>query len=655
MASTLSSLASLSNLNQALATHMTGHGLAPQPLSLAALAALHPHSRNSTPTLSTSPASSLSPPNIPGLSAGNLTQPHTRAPPPEQPFNPTSVSLDIRTPEELQALNTFLLALGRDIASVPRQPIHESHNNNNHPHPHPHSHSQSHHAPRVQINDTLSPDNWFDSDTFGQFSLSSLPGLSPAHDTHHGSYPQNLHGSKHGYSENPSISNMYRPFDELNDSLGLGSGQEKRLAVSSLTPPPANVSPISTSSSIGSSHATGGPASLEASHHLRSGSSSGSHPQFLDHHVGGLGHQVKTTFGSQVRKSSLSGGQLSAPSLGVREGAGLLGPQGVKSALRLQASPRAAPEREKMGKIREDKEDEDEDEDIDELEDDHSTSEGEGAQEKMLLDVPSRLPTPSPASRDTIEEDVDEAAESPDAGLAAHKPTHSLYPLLHIEGDPALKLPALDFKGDKGDSKSPALPSITATVPISSLRSSQSTKSSEASSVSSLYADLSASSSLNQIQDRALTRSASPTSSGSSMSPRRRPSVSSVSSASPPASNRNNVVLPSLASIILDTPPHTEEKLPAAPPAPAPVVSVEEISMEERVRHAALVRNLIIYVNLTYLRTQEALKRAAAVAAAKDDSDVESMEVDEDGEVRSAYRAGSMGSRASVRSVSVGV
>jgi len=71
--------------------------------------------------------------------------------------------------------------------------------------------------------------------------------------------------------------------------------------------------------------------------------------------------------------------------------------------------------------------------------------------------------------------------------------------------------------------------------------------------------------------------------------------------------------------------------------------------MEERARHVALVRNLIIYVNLTYLKNQEALERAAA-AAAKD----EGMDVDEDGEVRSAYRAESVESRISVGSVSVG-
>ena len=113
---------------------------------------------------------------------------------------------------------------------------------------------------------------------------------------------------------------------------------------------------------------------------MRTSTSSESQPQYIEH-IGGVGHQVKTSFGSQVRRTSLSGGQLSAPSLGVREGAGLLGPQGVKSALRLQASPRAAAERERMGKVEEDQEDEGDA--IDELADDASTT-SEGVQEKWF-------------------------------------------------------------------------------------------------------------------------------------------------------------------------------------------------------------------------------------------------------------------------------
>jgi hypothetical protein len=435
---------------------------------------------------------------------------------------------------------------------------------------------------------------------------------------------------------------LYRQFDELSN-LGLGSGQDRKLTVSSLTPPPANVSPISPSSSVGSSHATGGLASFD-SRHMRAGSSSGPYSQYLDH-VGGPGIPVKTSFGNQIRRTTVGGGQLSAPSLGVREGAGLLGPQGVQSALRLQASPRAAGESKKMENIKEDKR----------CEDEHigepvagGSAGSEEPQERMVLDAPSRTHTPSPAFRSAVEEDSEGSEGSLDPELSAHRPNHSLYPLLRIEGDPALKLPALEFKGE---TKSPPLPSIAATVPISSLRSSASTKSGEVPSVGSLYAGLSsavamsASSSFHKIQDRALTRSVSPSSSGPSTSPRR-PSISSVSSSSPSATGKNNVVLPSLASVILDTPPLTEEKSLGSAPA-----STEEISMEDRARHAALIRNLIIYVNLTYLTNQETLKQGAVATS---ENDGEGMEVDEDSEVGSVHRAGSVESGASVRDVSVG-
>jgi len=110
-----------------------------------------------------------------------------------------------------------------------------------------------------------------------------------------------------------------------------------------------------------------------------------------------------------------------------------------------------------MRKIKGDQEDEDED--IDELADDASTT-SEGVQEKMVLDVPSRLPTPTPASKTTaVSGDAESPVGASDPELAAHKPGHSLYPLLHIEGDPALKLPALDFKGDsKSPLSRPSLP-----------------------------------------------------------------------------------------------------------------------------------------------------------------------------------------------------
>lgn len=72
-------------------------------------------------------------------------------------FNPRSVSLDIRTPEELAAVNEFLVTLGRDV-SANRPPVHS-----------PSSHS------------SLSP-NYFDAANLSQLGLAGMPGLPGSND-----------------------------------------------------------------------------------------------------------------------------------------------------------------------------------------------------------------------------------------------------------------------------------------------------------------------------------------------------------------------------------------------------------------------------------------------------------------------------------------
>lgn len=72
-------------------------------------------------------------------------------------FNPRSVSVDIRTPEELAAVNEFLLTLGRDVSgSVGRQSQPQSTHN---------GHSG------------LSPDTYFDAVSLTQLGLSGMPGI----------------------------------------------------------------------------------------------------------------------------------------------------------------------------------------------------------------------------------------------------------------------------------------------------------------------------------------------------------------------------------------------------------------------------------------------------------------------------------------------
>ena len=68
-------------------------------------------------------------------------------------FNPRYVSLDIRTPEELAAVNGFLLALGRDVSGLARYPTAPSHPTN------------------------LSTENYFDPATLSQLGLTGMPGI----------------------------------------------------------------------------------------------------------------------------------------------------------------------------------------------------------------------------------------------------------------------------------------------------------------------------------------------------------------------------------------------------------------------------------------------------------------------------------------------
>ncbi|EDR10413.1 uncharacterized protein LACBIDRAFT_317311 [Laccaria bicolor S238N-H82] len=64
-------------------------------------------------------------------------------------FNPRSTSLEIRTPEELAAVNEFLLTLGRDVSDGRHQPV-----------------------PSPNL-----PTDAFDAANLSQFGLAGMPGL----------------------------------------------------------------------------------------------------------------------------------------------------------------------------------------------------------------------------------------------------------------------------------------------------------------------------------------------------------------------------------------------------------------------------------------------------------------------------------------------
>ncbi|TBU49317.1 hypothetical protein BD309DRAFT_986623 [Dichomitus squalens] len=75
-------------------------------------------------------------------------------------FPPRSVSFDIRTPEELAAVNEFLITLGRDVAGAAAHPRHQ------------HSHS----VPHANIDEA----SFFDPANLAQLGLAGMPGMPSA-------------------------------------------------------------------------------------------------------------------------------------------------------------------------------------------------------------------------------------------------------------------------------------------------------------------------------------------------------------------------------------------------------------------------------------------------------------------------------------------
>ncbi|KAF8913066.1 hypothetical protein CPB84DRAFT_511204 [Gymnopilus junonius] len=106
-------------------------------------------------------------------------------------FNPRSVSLDIRTPEELAAVNEFLVALGRDVSGSSGRPQQQQ----------PPSHSN------------FTVDSYFDANSLSQLGLAGMPGL-PVGNSNFAESPygtstqQQYASSSMGYSSRPSHSSM---------------------------------------------------------------------------------------------------------------------------------------------------------------------------------------------------------------------------------------------------------------------------------------------------------------------------------------------------------------------------------------------------------------------------------------------------------------
>lgn len=97
-------------------------------------------------------------------------------------FNPRSVSLDIRSPEELAAVNHFLLTLGRDVVS----------------------------APESRISSNTQAYNYFDYEQLSHLGLTGMPGMPTPGATGHSSNTYTNSGGQHSsqtafYTNNSSM------------------------------------------------------------------------------------------------------------------------------------------------------------------------------------------------------------------------------------------------------------------------------------------------------------------------------------------------------------------------------------------------------------------------------------------------------------------
>lgn len=119
-------------------------------------------------------------------------------------FNPRSVSLDIRTPEELAAVNEFLVTLGRDVTNGVRQTVHGSNSHSN-----------------------FSP-SYFDAANLSQLGLTGMPGLPGSNDfSGDQSYAGAHHYANGSYSSRsaPSISGSYPSvYPAMEASMKYGGG-----------------------------------------------------------------------------------------------------------------------------------------------------------------------------------------------------------------------------------------------------------------------------------------------------------------------------------------------------------------------------------------------------------------------------------------------
>ena len=155
-------------------------------------------------------------------------------------FNPRSVSLDIRTPEELAAVNEFLVALGRDVSGANVRP-------------------------------NFTPETYFDQVNLSQLGLNGMPGIGPSANANFSetTYPNNNNNNPHYnnpyHSSRPSHPPTQYNYTNMNEpsvnysATSRQSGKSSHSPFSSQhyhTPPLENSSP----------HSSGSPATTTPPH-----------------------------------------------------------------------------------------------------------------------------------------------------------------------------------------------------------------------------------------------------------------------------------------------------------------------------------------------------------------------------------------------------
>jgi hypothetical protein len=243
---------------------------------------------------------------------------------------------------------------------------------------------------------------------------------------------------------------------------------------------------------------------------------------------------------------------------------------GTKGSLYLQSSKKQLSEQREAYAAKA-PEDSDEEEDDDGMEEDTSRTEREG----------------SPSSESVVSVQMADKADSdsPDSDESVHRPGHALYTLLHQEGDPALKLPALSLPA-----KIAAAQAQSSTMLPSSPTSTSAPDDSLYPDLSSLASKATASSPLPSLSSLTQVVVSPPSTPGSDLSSGVRKIGLSESPRPAPASTGYSLY-PSLptAAAAASASGQTEKARP-------------KVSFDDRLRHAALIRSILVYINTEYVK-----------------------------------------------------